>query len=149
MNIFLPCLYSLLGCIGFCLVYNIRGKMLILATLGGVLGWFTFLMCGSMQNVMIQSFIAMMVIAIYSEIMARVHKMPVTVFLIVSLIPLVPGSNIYYTMEYCINGQIIEFLKSALETIAISGALALAILLVSSLTRFFTSIIKHFKHFHL
>lgn len=145
MDIFLPCLYSCLGCIGFCLLFNIRGKMIPLATIGGTLGWFVFMLFNNMHNTIIQSFLAMLAVAAYSEIMARIYKMPVTVFLIVGLIPLVPGSNIYYTMEHCISGNIMEFMKTGLDTLAISGALALGILLVSSITRLIISIMNYMK----
>jgi uncharacterized membrane protein YjjB (DUF3815 family) len=82
-----------------------------------------------------QFFVATIAISIYSEIMARVHKAPVTGYLLVSLLPLVPGGGIYYTMEYCIIGNTEMFLETGIHTLGIAGALALGILLVSSFVR--------------
>ena len=104
MELLLPCLYSFMGCVGYCLVFNIRmrKRMLLLASLGGAVGWCVYLLCGWLQNDITQSFAAILAVAAYSEIMARLQKSPATVYLIVGLIPLVPGGGIYYTMEYCI-----------------------------------------------
>ena len=45
MELFLPCLYSFMGCVGYCLVFNIRmrKRMLLLASLGGAVGWCVYL----------------------------------------------------------------------------------------------------------
>lgn len=112
-----------------------RGKILLLASLGGALGWLVYLLCNPLQNDIIQFFFATVAISIYSEIMARLYKAPVTGYLLVSLLPLVPGGGIYYTMEYCIIGNTEMFLETGIHTLGIAGALALGILLVSSFVR--------------
>ena len=58
MNILLPCLYSFIGCIGYCLSFNIRPRkqMLLLSSAGGALGWCVYLLCGGIKNDIIQSF---------------------------------------------------------------------------------------------
>jgi Uncharacterized conserved protein len=135
MNYFLPCLYAFAACFGFSVVFNMRGKILLFASLGGALGWLVYLLCGPVQNDILQFFLATIAISIYSEIMARVHRAPVTGYLLVSLLPLVPGGGIYYTMEYCIIGNTEMFLETGIHTLGIAGALALGILLVSSFVR--------------
>ena len=130
MKILLSCLYSFVATIGFCVIFNIRGKMVFFASFGAALGWLAFEL-----SALSQYFIATVVIALYAEIMARLHKVPVTVYLIAALIPLVPGSGIYYTMEHFIDGNIDAFLSTFVHTIAIAGCLAFGILLVSSLVR--------------
>ena len=101
MELLLPCLYSFMGCVGYCLVFNIRmrKRMLLLASLGGAVGWCVYLLCGWLQNDITQSFAAILAVAAYSEIMARLQKSPATVYLIVGLIPLVPGATLYYAMS--------------------------------------------------
>ena len=136
MNLLLPCLYSFIACIGFCLVFNIRSPLrMITASLVGALGWGVYLLCGGLHNDFFQYFIATIVISICSEILARIFKAPVTEFLVVSLLPMVPGGGIYYTMEYCINGETSLFLETGLHTLGIAGSLAVGILLVSSVVR--------------
>lgn len=107
--------------------------MIFYASLGGAIAWFVFEITAIYGNDLIQYFAATVVLSLYSEIMARIHKVPVTVFLIAALIPLVPGSGIYYTMEHFIEGNTEEFLSTFIHTFAIAGSLAFGILLVSSL----------------
>lgn len=135
MNYFLPCLYAFAACSAFSVVFNMRGKALIFASLGGSLGWLVYLLCGAVQNDIIQFFAATVAISVYSEVMARIHKKPVTGYLLVALLPLVPGGGIYYTMEYCIIGNTDLFLETGLHTLGIAGSLAMGILLVSSFVR--------------
>lgn len=118
-----------------CLVFNVRGKLIFFTSLGGAIGWFIYLLFSPLQNDIVQFFIATVVITIYSEVMARVHKVPVTGYLLIALLPMVPGGGIYYTMEYCIAGNTQMFLETGLHTLGIAGSLALGILLVSSLNR--------------
>lgn len=142
MELLLPCLYSFMGCVGYCLVFNIRmrKRMLLLASLGGAVGWCVYLLCGWLQNDITQSFAAILAVAAYSEIMARLQKSPATVYLIVGLIPLVPGGGIYYTMEYCINSDMMNFMNTGIHTLGIAGALAIGILLVSACVRILNNI---------
>ncbi len=118
-----------------CLVFNVRGKLIFFTSLGGAIGWFIYLLFSPLQNDIVQFFIATVVITVYSEVMARVHKVPVTGYLLIALLPMVPGGGIYYTMEYCIAGNTQMFLETGLHTLGIAGSLALGILLVSSLNR--------------
>ena len=87
MAILLSCLYSFIATIGFCIMFNIRGKMVFFASLGGALGWIAYELSAFFGNDLSQYFVATVVIALYAEIMARLHKVPVTVYLIAALIP--------------------------------------------------------------
>lgn len=113
---------------------------MIYAAVGGGLGWFAYLLCSPTNNEFFQYFVAALAISIYSEIMARVHKVPVTVYLIVSLLPLVPGGGIYYSMEAAIAGDMAAFTDKGMQTLTIAGVLALGILLVSSVVRLWNTI---------
>lgn len=134
-EIILAFVYAYVACLAFTLIYNMRGKFILLAPLGGAIGWIIYNLMAFTGNDILQNFTATMVVAVYSETMARIYKAPATMFLIVGLLPLVPGAGIYYTMEYAVSGNQIAFGQSLVHTLAIAGALALGIVLVSSLYR--------------
>ena len=140
MESILSCIYVFIGCFAFCFVSNLRGKMMILAPLGGSMGWLVYLLCGNLNNPIFQSFVATLIISLYSEVIARNQKVPVTACLLISILPLVPGGGLYYTMEYCIRGNIPMFIEKAGYTFGTAGALALGILIVSSAVRLWYSI---------
>ena len=74
MKILLSCLYSFVATIGFCVIFNIRGKMVFFASFGAALGWLAFELSAFFGTDLSQYFIATVVIALYAEIMARLHK---------------------------------------------------------------------------
>ena len=67
--------------------------------------------------------------------MARKHHSPVTVYLVISYIPLVPGGGAYYTMEYLVGGETRLAMETGIHTLFVAGAIAMGIVLVSSMTR--------------
>ena len=93
-------LTALLGSLGFALLFNVRRQLLPLAALGGALCWGAYLLAGRLTaSVFLQSLAASAVTAVWSEILARIKKTPAQQYLIIGLIPLVPGGTLYYAMS--------------------------------------------------
>ena len=87
----LPCLCAFAGCIGFTLVFNIHGPGKLIAGCGGALGWLVYLLAG---KTILAGFFAAMAISLFSEVMARIRRCPVTGYQLVALLPLVPGHGL-------------------------------------------------------
>ncbi len=130
----LPCIYAFFSCAAFSVFFNLRVKWMPLTCLGGSLGWLVYLLLGWQSDVYAY-FVATIVIALYSEVMARVCRVPVTLFLTTGILPLVPGAGMYYTMKYCASGDMAMFMETGVHTLALAGAIALGIVLVTSLVR--------------
>lgn len=131
----LPCLYAVMACVAFCFILNQRGLLLVVSSLGGGVGWAVCLLCAFTGSDVIQYFAGAVAVALYAEVMARLLKAPATGFLVVGILPFVPGGGIYYTMEYCLSGDTELFLTTGIHTFGVAGAVAVGILLVSSITR--------------
>ena len=130
------CLFSLIGCIGFSILFNIHGPGTAISTLGGVLSWFVYciaarLGCGDIACY----FWSALFSSVYSEIMARIRKYPAISYLVVTIFPLIPGAGVYYTMNYAVLGQMDAFAREGMHTAAIAGIMAVGILLGSTLFR--------------
>ncbi|MCY6483632.1 threonine/serine exporter family protein [Clostridium aestuarii] len=129
-------IYALIATLGFAILFNIRGKNLIFASIGGAVGWFFYLLVLNYSpSKMLAFFIASISISVYSEVMARILKTPVTTFLICAFIPLVPGCGMYYTMFESTKGNIDKSLSIGLETLSNAFAIAVATILVASITK--------------
>ena len=88
------------GSLGFATLFNIRGKKLVFATLGGFVGWMVYLVVARFNaNPYLCGFCSSVMFTIYAECMARIHKTPVTVFLVSAAIPLIPGAALYRAMS--------------------------------------------------
>lgn len=129
-------LLSVLCTLSFGIMFNIGRKNLLFASLGGGISWFMYRLLSS-YNLSLYTvfFISAIVFSIYSEICARIFKSPVTTFIICALIPLVPGSGMYYTMHEAIKGNFDASINMLMSTISSAGCLALGILFVSTVTR--------------
>ena len=100
MDIFVQLLTSLLGSFGFALLFQLRSGLLVAASIGGLVNWGVYLLSFEfIGNAFIACFIAAAVAVIYCEICARTLKAPVTLFLVPSVVPSVPGSALFYTMS--------------------------------------------------
>lgn len=128
----LPCLCAFLACVGFTMMFNIHGVGKLISGVGGALSWLVYMLAG---RTIFAAFLAAAVIGIFAEVMSRVRLCPVTGYVLVALLPLVPGGGIYRAMRYCVTGETEQFLSTLLHTFGIAAALAVGAMLASSLFR--------------
>ena len=74
----------------------------------------------------------------FSEILARKLKYPAISFVIPGIIPLVPGLSLYNTMLFLVQNNYDSAISTGATTLFVSGAIALGVLVVSSLFRTLT-----------
>ena len=130
---------AFLATLGFGIIFNIKGKKLFFASLGGAISCFFYSLSLKFNLSELSSlFISAIFFSSYCEVFARILRTPVTTLVICSLIPLVPGGGMYYTMLEAVNGNISKSLDLGLNTLASAGTLALGIIFVSTITKLFT-----------
>ncbi|KLU63786.1 hypothetical protein DEAC_c42780 [Desulfosporosinus acididurans] len=129
---------AFIGSLGFSILFNIKGRKIWYAALGGMVAWMIYLLGGLwLSSEMTQYFVSAIIVTFYSELCARIEKTPATTFLTAAIIPLVPGRALYYTMSYAINNRIVEFADYGSYTVSIAVAIAAGIMVASSLFRIF------------
>lgn len=130
-----------LGALGFALIFNVRGKKLVWAPLGGALSWVIYLICTHCGlSVFLSLFISAALIAALCEVLARIIKAPVIMLLVPMLVPLIPGGDLYYTMYYLVRGFWQMFKDSLYLVITEFAALAVGIICVASITSLINNI---------
>lgn len=123
---------SLVGSIGFCLFFHIKKNKLVYGCIGGVLSITIYFICGELgMTALMQNMIAAIVATLYAEVIARIVKAPSTVFLIPSIIPLTPGSLLYYTMRAVVDGELQVAKQRGEETLMVALGIAVGIVLIS------------------
>lgn len=149
MNPLLQILMGCLGTLGFNILFHLRGKKLFLATLGGLLSWAVFLILEPLyDSESIRYLISAATVTVYGEALARIEKTPTTTFLVPSIIPLIPGSALYYTMNYALNKQWADFLHQAFYTLQLAFSLAVGIIAVTTAVRLLTALKLRLKKVH-
>lgn len=143
MNYF-EIIYAFFATFFFSIIFNLKGKKIFFSSLSGAITWYTYLLFFYTGHTKTASFFAASIaVALYSEIVAKIIKTTVTTLLIPGLIPLVPGSGIYYTMSNLVE---LNYSKSAaygLETIFLTVAISLGIFLVSTFSQIIHKAIKY------
>lgn len=144
MNGWQTVLAAFIACFGFSVVYNVPKKSLLFSSLGGALGWAICLYL-PLESEIARCFLATLVIGVYAEIFARILRQPATLFILPSVLPMVPGGGIYYTFQYALAGDAALFTQTASRTFATAGVMAIALLLVSSATRLYKAVVTQHK----
>lgn len=123
---------ALIGTLGYCLLFNVRKKRIIYCCIGGTLATFIYFICvESGFSLLMQNMIPAAAATLYAEVTARLVKAPATVFLIPSIIPLVPGGRLYYTMSAMVDGNGLKADIFGNQTVLIAIGLAVGVVLVS------------------
>ena len=135
-----------LGAIGFALIAHVHPKHLIMATLGGVMSWALFLpIYHTLDGVFIPSLVSAMAVYAWSELMARVEKAPVTIFLGPGILPLLPGSFLYYTMQALMNDDMSLFRHYGVTTISVTLGIACGVVAASIVVSYVLKTMMHLK----
>ncbi len=130
---------SFVCCIGFSIVFNIHGTGIFLCSFGGVIAWFVYAITIKLGfSELTGYFMSAAASSAYAEIMARIRKFPAISYLVVSVLPLIPGSGIYYSMNFAVRGEMDKFSSQGMHTIAITGSMAVGIILVSTAFRIYS-----------
>ncbi len=132
---------SILGAVGFAIRSNVKGKKLLIAAAGGGISWSVYLIVMHFYNDRTISLLAATItVGLLAEVLARIIKTPVTILLVPMLVPLIPGSHLYYATSYLVQGMTVEFGERLNLVVKSSGAIAFGIILVTSSVQIFIKI---------
>lgn len=145
MDLIIQISTCVLGALGFAVTMKVPKKTLIYIALGGFLSTSIERTMSLFFNDFISCLTAMIVLSLYCEMIARIIKSPTTVTLMPSTIPLLPGSSIYYTMLWAINGNK-DLMSSYASSTLLSGlGIALGAVIASAIVKFIYIFKKHDK----
>lgn len=127
---------AFLAVVSFSLILELPKKHVVLAGGIGAAGWLVYLLVqAAADSVITAAFLSSLLVALSSHIGARAFKAPVTVFLVAGILPSVPGASIYRSVSYVISSNPQLSSHYLVETLQISGAIAMAIFIMDSLFR--------------
>ncbi len=130
MNTIISTICIFLATIGTCIVFNIKRKHLVVASLISSIGWVIYsIALIKLKSEYIAIFLAAANVGIIGEIISRYKKAPATIFILPGIIPLVPGTFIYYTMLNITNKNYIKATDFGIKTVFISLSIACGIII--------------------
>lgn len=125
-----------IGTLAFTVLFNIRSKRLVFTALGGFLSWTLFVVFSKfIESEPLIYFLVAFIMTVYAEIVAMLIKSPTTIFITTTLVPLIPGSSLYYTMANAFKDDRAGFIEKGMLTLSLSAALALGIIIATAITK--------------
>ena len=95
-----------LGTIAFALMFRVRKRHFADCGVLGTITWLAYMICIKIwNNEAISVFVSGFAAVLASRVLAVLRRCPATVFLMTSLIPLLPGISLYRTIYYLLMGN--------------------------------------------
>lgn len=136
MKLFIEVTAAFFAALSFGILFNMKGKNLIIAGIGGSIAWFSYKLCLSMGiTVNLCFFIATVCFAIYCELCARIYMTPSTTLSVCCLIILVPGYGIYNTMYSFLTSDYIRAVEYGVSTLSCASSIALGLVFITTIFR--------------
>ncbi|NMR96299.1 threonine/serine exporter family protein, partial [Vibrio parahaemolyticus] len=96
MNFLIQILLSFFSVFGFAVIFNTPKRLILLASINGMLGWLIFYFIQNLNsNFVLPPLIGSLFVGLLGEMLAVYNKQPATLFIIPAIIPFVPGYGIY------------------------------------------------------
>lgn len=141
INILKLVIMGTIGTAGFAILFSTKPSHVPFAAIGGAIATLVYVLIDEVDgNLFVSNFCATLVCVIYSNICARWLKTPSMVFITASIIPLVPGGSLFYTMSNLILGNAESAKTYGLNTLqvalGIAGGIVIESLIVSIMSKF-------------
>ena len=135
-NIFVQAVSVSVGSIGLAGIYQIRGKKVIYSGIGAFLTWTVYLIVRQFGgSYLFGMLLASVFVGMYAFVMARINKVPSTIFLTASVFPLMPGANLYYMMYGCVKQNMVLAIEHMILLVETCLMIVFGFLLVDILSR--------------
>ena len=119
----------------FAIIFKTSKNQLLISGFVGAVGWWGYLMVIHYDySIVTGSFIGAFLVSLLANLFSKIRKSPVTIFQIPGIIPLVPGMGMYKTLYAVIEEDYNLVAKHLFETLQIAGSIAVAMMLIFSLS---------------
>lgn len=150
MKALLPYLWTTIATCAFAIRFGLRIKDLAPAAIGAVGGWFVFelasgaIFIGAAGTGATQApwsaptlgyVLAALFIGLYAEVLSALLRKPATIWIVISIFPLVPGGGMYLTMLGSVRGDLWQSIRSGFDTLSAAGAIASGLAVSSAISR--------------
>ncbi|MBP3414551.1 MAG: threonine/serine exporter family protein [Clostridia bacterium] len=142
-NVLLQLAASMVISAGFSMIYSIKLSRLPFVAAGGGLTLLIHLILINISGSQYASLVPAAGFAVfYAELMAIMLKAPAVVFLVPSIMPLLPGRKLYKAMHSLVTGNVPVFIDYGIQTLKIAVGIAAGILVSEALVYFIRSLNK-------
>ena len=125
-----------LGTVGFAIMFHVKRRHYLVCGVLGAISWFVYVFVLKWRySEVIAVFISGFLAVLASRVLAVYRRCPQTVFLVTSLIPLLPGISLYRAVYYLFRGNMAGFMHFGKICSFTAFTIAISIAMVQQLPR--------------
>lgn len=140
---------TFIASMGFALFFNVYRSHILAASLGGVMTWVIYklgvLIAG---GAFVPCLVASIFAASYAELLAWRTKAPTPVFFLISVISMIPGRVLFFTMSEAVSLQWESCAQYAVTTLEFAAAIAAGICIVTAVVQTYKIVRLRIKKRH-
>ncbi len=137
---------SFIASAAFGVIFNAPKESLVKCGFIGMAGWSVYYVLYSRDvSSIVATLVASLIVAIISQFFAKTYKMPVIIFSVAGIIPLVPGGLSYDAMRHFVENDYNMAIQLAAKVIMLSGAIAMGLLFSEAINQLYQKVIKRRK----
>ena len=146
MPLYVHAVLAFISCLGFGVLFNVQKRTLLHAAVNGAIGWVILLSLDIPQvSYIFANLLSALVVGLLAELFAVIQKTPATSFIVIGIIPLVPGFRVYRSMLFFVRGNLDKGISEGVHSCFMAVAIAVGIILSTSIVRMIRPPIKEHK----
>ena len=146
MPLYVHAVLAFISCLGFGVLFNVQKRTLLLAAVNGAIGWVILLSLDIPQvSYIFANLLSALVVGLLAELFAVIQKTPATSFIVIGIIPLVPGFRVYRSMLFFVRGNLDKGISEGVHSCFMAVAIAVGIILSTSIVRMIRPPISDYK----
>ena len=143
MELIIQLLFSFIFTACFGVIFNAPTKAIPYCGFVGAIGWIIYYVLIQNNVTEVQaSFIGAFIVAIVAQVFARRFKMPMIIFNVSGIIPLVPGGIAYNTMRNIVELDYTMGIQNGMRAFMISGAIAMGLVFAEVIIQLMMRMLK-------
>lgn len=136
MPLYIHSIASYIASFGFCFLLDVPRKNIIVSSFCGCVSWTLLVVLQDYGiNYIFASLIGALAVGMLAEIFSVIQKTAVTCFIVIGILPLVPGFKIYKTMLYFVTDKFEKGLTEGVQAFFIAIAIAIGLIIATSIGR--------------
>lgn len=118
-----------IGIAAFAMLFNAPKRSLIQCGLVGMISWMAYIILLEHVDSILATLVATFIVGVISQLFAKYYKMPVIIFSVSGIMPLVPGGLAYDAMRRFVQNDYNEAIHFAVQAFMLSGSIAIGLVL--------------------
>ncbi|MFD2627994.1 threonine/serine exporter family protein [Oceanobacillus kapialis] len=132
------CITSFIASAGFGILFNAPRHALIQCGLVGMFGWLLYyILVAEGIDVVPATVFAAMLVAVLSQLCAKVFRTPIIIFNVSGIIPLVPGGIAYDAMRNFVENDYFQAVQLSAKVMLLAGGIAIGLVFSEVINQLF------------